>query len=90
MDLPRLMSCCPRSYIEISGWPVSVFLVFQVSDNAGADGRGLFSTFENSITSGAFTLRYRSFNVYGAGDPSISKVFFLINSTQVSLRNCKM
>ena len=84
------MSCWPRNYKEISGLPVSISLFFQVSGNAGADGRGLSSTFENSITSGAFTLRYRSFNVYAAGDPSISKVFFLINSTQVSSHNSRM
>ena len=60
-----------------------VVFFLQVNDRTGANGQGSnYSTFDDFVTLEAFTLRYRSFNVYGSRSPSISKVFFLITSTQ--------
>uniref|UniRef100_H2YWI5 Uncharacterized protein n=1 Tax=Ciona savignyi TaxID=51511 RepID=H2YWI5_CIOSA len=52
-----------------------------VKSNYGADGGGRFRTYETStLNVGLITAKYRAFNVYSAGDPSVCEVFFYMGS----------
>lgn len=66
------------------GVPCVFNLIRQVIDNAGADNSGLHNQYNGSLAYGSTQLSYHTYNVYVAGDPSITKVFYYMSDTVVS------
>lgn len=57
-----------------------------MTSGLGADGSGSVSSFRDVVFFGNYTLSYAGAQVYGASDPSVCEVFFVVNLNPVSKR----
>jgi len=67
-------------YIQNPGGRVPRFNI-KVESGTGADGSGSATTYDGEINFGEFNMKYKSYNVYGANDPSITEVYFVVYSS---------
>ncbi|XP_077975646.1 uncharacterized protein LOC120333426 isoform X2 [Styela clava] len=70
-------------WVENTDRSVSSFSLKAVSD-AGADGRGSYSTYDGTTAIEDIILKFFAFNVYGTSDPSISTVFYYVYNRNIS------
>merc|ERR1712154_28125 len=53
-------------------------LSISVRSNTGADGNGYTAVSEGEIAMGSWSMKYVTFQIYGAGDPTICEVYYAI------------
>jgi len=57
----------------------------QEESNLGADGSGFQVSFDGVVRVQPYQVKYHVFQVYGANDPTVVQVFFVLTSSQVSV-----
>jgi len=55
----------------------------QEESDLGADGSGRQSSFKGVVRVQPYQMTYHVFQVYGAGDPTVVQLFFILTNSQV-------
>ena len=62
--------------------------IFQVDSNFGADGTGTVVVNRGRVVFSGGRIDFRAFQIYGATDPSICEVYFVMSRVSMLIGKC--